>query len=99
MDLVAYAGGDRELEVPARVVAAGAAAQGESVGGESFVGGVVVDGVEFGGAPVDDGRDRSDAGQEAGEVGRPAVAGLVLPLDLLFAFMSATTFMSAMTRI
>ena len=51
-DLVADAGGDGKFEVPARVVAAGSAAQGEGVGGEPLVLGVVVDGVEFHDAPV-----------------------------------------------
>lgn len=78
LDLVAYVGGDRDLQVPARVGAAGAAAQGESGGGQAFVGGVVVGGVEGHGAPIGDGGDRTDAG----EVRQSARTGLVLPLDL-----------------
>lgn len=79
VDLVADAGGDGELQVPALVRTAGPAAQGEGVGGEAEAGGVVVDGVELGQAvvnrPVDPGRP--------GQVGQPGVVGgFVLPLDL-----------------
>lgn len=77
-DLVAHAGGDGELEVPAGVGASGAAAQGDGGRGETLVGGVVVGGVEVGDAPAAHGRDAGDAGQ----VGQSGVVGLVLPLDL-----------------
>lgn len=53
-DFVADALGNGEFEVPARVVAAGAAAEGEGGGGEPLVGRVVVGGVQFGHALVDD---------------------------------------------
>jgi hypothetical protein len=77
-DLVADAGRDRHLQVPARVGTAGAAAQGECGGGEAFVGGVVVHGVQMRDALVDDGLHPGDAGQ----VGQTALVGLVLTLDL-----------------
>ncbi len=79
-DLVAHAGGDGELEVPAGVGASGAAAEGDGGRGEAQVGGVVVGGVEVGDAPVPHGRDAADAGQ----VGQGCVVGLVLSLDLAF---------------
>lgn len=79
-ELVADAGGDGELEVPARVVAARSAAQGEGVRGQAQVRGVVVDGVQLGHALVDDAGDA----RGLGEVGEPDVVagGFVLPLDL-----------------
>lgn len=77
-DLVAHAGGDGELEVPAGVGASGAAAQGDGGRCEALVGGVVVGGVEVGDASGPHGGDAGDAGQ----VGQSGVVGLVLPLDL-----------------
>lgn len=79
-DLVADSGGDRELEVPAGVGAAGAAAQGDGGGGEALVGGVVVGGVQLDEALVEYGGHPADTGQ----VGQPAVIGFVLALDLAF---------------
>ena len=89
LDLVAYARGDGQFQVPARVVAAGAAAQGDGGGGEPLVGGVVVGGVQFGDALVDDGRDPGDAGQvrQSRVVGRSSY------------FRSISRFVSAMNRI
>src|SRR5690606_9888837 len=77
-DLVAHSGGDRELQVPALVGAAGAAAESEGGGAEALVGGVVVGGVEVGDALVVDGGDARDAA----ELGQCGVLDLVLPLDL-----------------
>ncbi|GAA3498073.1 hypothetical protein GCM10019016_051760 [Streptomyces prasinosporus] len=76
-ELVAHSGGDGELQVPAGVGAAGAAAQGEGGRRQAFVGGVVVGGVEVGDSLVHDGGDAGDARQ----VGQSALVGLVFPLD------------------
>ncbi len=85
-------GGDGEFEVPAGVVAAGAAAQGGAGGGEAAVVGVEVGGVEFFHAPAGDAGDALGAGQRveegAGGGGVRAAGllgcggGFVLPLGL-----------------
>jgi hypothetical protein len=82
-DLVPYVRAHRQLEVPARVVAPGTAAQGDAVGGEPLPGGVVVRGVERDDALVSHLRDSGDPGQLGEAAGRGAViGGLVLALDL-----------------
>jgi hypothetical protein len=79
VDLLPDAGGDGELEVPAGVVAAGAAAQRDAVGGQVLGRGVVVDGLQAGGVAVPEGGHGSGPGQLRG---RGGVGDLVLALGL-----------------
>lgn len=77
-DLVAYAVGDRQLQMPARVIASGTAAQRDRGRGEPLVGRVVVGRVEIGDALVDDAVDAAHTAQ----IGKPrTLARLILALD------------------